>query len=1231
MNYIAVLGCAVCLLMLLLMILLLKKGKGRIGVSPVRELPQPVNKRTDYFENFIRSYNGAAEDTREDVESIWARIKVLLDPNRSSGNDDDATGVIECIPTLMNSPDGCGRVSGLVVGRVQSGKTRNYVGLLLKAFDEGWNTVIVLTSNNKMLALQTWNRLLGNGVGEGDIFNRGKAHVTPMTKFDRSATGEIEFVWRLSDGEWRDGELYVGIVQKEDAHLERFKKWLETVRNVGHLEKMRVLVIDDEADNATPDSSLGARDVAVGDDEVLAIADQLDQDCSIVKADAVANWVRSLTTLDLSACTEQVRNAVRDFLRQNPNPYGNISGFKSSVLNNNIIRDLLGLDENVDGQPLSDVVASVFNGRKTRGNPIRNAKSFVTLVLYALEFAPNRSTINRYICNIFSKVDSAVDFAWQFKNVAYVGYTATPYANLLNEDPLKNPISADFIKPLKTPKSYIGLERIYGVDGQDRLDVVRNIPDEDDVGAIQPLVEFNWEDSNDNTDSNGQILNQPSVSEDLVVTNSQGDSREWASMKQAVAWLYCAASVRRVFRLRKNSDDRAARWTTMIINVSHEISVHRKLRDCLKAYISYLREEDVRVDFLRMCNDLWTSETMRLSPEHFMAQSSGAFAEVFHEGGEWYPEWGEVERGIQWFLDNPGRIHVIEINSTPEGKRWQSEYVTAMANGVVLRDDHVWIVCGGNTISRGLTLDGLVVSYFDRISDQSCVDTITQMGRWFGYRVGYELLPRIWMTQAADREMMNIAAIENALHRELGRKFDQGNSPKNPQEFAGVKYLGRRLTGRDSAMEVIGRGGHSDYFGNVYINGSDQMEVKVQKWLDNGHRNRLNLREDAEYSWQHVTGLRSCPYYRNIPADQLVGLLSDLKQHYEDADQMAIGNLISAMHSAGGCWDLAIENPGRLRDGREANNVIGVAYSRLHVNPVGEVLRLKTQSYRAWFVDVKNKYINTAECNLAEVYARGIGQHDSAAVMSEVMAVRQGKRDRLSHDLRRTIGIDKGSSESYRAAVFAAAGKVTPVLHLTLAKVSTAGESYNVVLMAYYWPSHHVDAVAMPRVGRHGGGNDGRYRASDAEVADAVRRLVERDRVVSIDSVKRELKDAVGAIEPTNAQVLRGVESCSDICSLLDVDNSEMILRDRQVIYAISGAEGGDALASVRNMLAAKIADKFRAELNVRNSILDMKRVYDYLREEVLPGGICKNEVFRSLWQNPWRDVLMRNGISSMI
>ena len=88
------------------------------------------------------------------------------------------------------------------------------------------------------------------------------------------------------------------------------------------------------------------------------------------------------------------------------------------------------------------------------------------------------------------------------------------------------------------------------------------------------------------------------------------------------------------------------------------------------------------------------------------------------------------------------------------------------------------IAVGGNTLSRGLTLEGLVSSYFLRSSNT--YDTLLQMGRWFGYRPGYGDLPRIWTTQQLADDFEFLADVEDALRAEITRyRTMDGATPAN--------------------------------------------------------------------------------------------------------------------------------------------------------------------------------------------------------------------------------------------------------------------------------------------------------------------------------------------------------------------------------------------------------------------------------------------------------------------
>ena len=95
------------------------------------------------------------------------------------------------------------------------------------------------------------------------------------------------------------------------------------------------------------------------------------------------------------------------------------------------------------------------------------------------------------------------------------------------------------------------------------------------------------------------------------------------------------------------------------------------------------------------------------------------------------------------------------------------------------RPSQRYLVIGGNVLARGLTLNGLMVSFFMRTSSQ--YDTLMQMGRWFGYRRGFEEIPRIWMEESIRDAFFELATVEEEIRRDVAR---YGEENVTPQEFA---------------------------------------------------------------------------------------------------------------------------------------------------------------------------------------------------------------------------------------------------------------------------------------------------------------------------------------------------------------------------------------------------------------------------------------------------------------
>jgi Z1 domain len=82
---------------------------------------------------------------------------------------------------------------------------------------------------------------------------------------------------------------------------------------------------------------------------------------------------------------------------------------------------------------------------------------------------------------------------------------------------------------------------------------------------------------------------------------------------------------------------------------------------------------------------------------------------------------------------------------------------------------------GGNKLSRGLTLEGLLVSYYIRRS--ATYDTLMQMGRWFGFRGGYEDITRIWTTPELAGWFSDLAFVEHRLREDIEVYENQGLTP----------------------------------------------------------------------------------------------------------------------------------------------------------------------------------------------------------------------------------------------------------------------------------------------------------------------------------------------------------------------------------------------------------------------------------------------------------------------
>ncbi len=738
--------------------------------------PIPVPKPTrpaSFFENYTQELEKDGDfETRLSVNATYDRIASILS-SRSSAQQ---------------------QVAGLVVGRVQSGKTRNYVGLALKAADEGWNILVVLTSSNVALARQTRDRLRSDFAGAGmtnsdnlelDFLSANQGYPVPRSL---STPG---------------GFLYWGVAMKESASLRRFSEWIADNADMAH--EMRIIVVDDEADNASQNAPTAANRTM--DPETASALEDAVRDEG-VEFEPLANWVKDLPNAPMPTAEEnspdgETLRRISGALR-----LGAATKQRDAILNDAGMRRLLGLEPVVDRNgilvDLSGLATRFFSG--TRGSGFRTAAKFCSFLRYALDIAMNRSAINAFLVDLMRRgVPGARSNP--FARTAYLAYTATPFANILNERPGETPLYADFIQTLDEKPQYFGSAKIFGDDqtnGKPRMNIVREIPDEERRFVIRPLQGL--KDAPLTGPSLGYL--KVKIESDLSFTTSDGSGRPvyhgiWETMRKAIVWAFCAAAARSWKRTKGGDDSREARWTTMLVNISQLKDAHIALHGILVRHLESLVKTPAF--FLDRCREVWESESIAFTKADFDQLFNSAQANSERYGDiEENPSWNEIEPFIRRFVLGAASVYVhpIVVNSSELS---ELNLYNQMPGEMQLTDDHLWILCGGNTISRGLTLPGLACSYFDRFRPSSAVDTMTQMGRWFGYRPKYELLPRLWMDATTADEMKKIAFIETNMHEGMRENFDNGFSPVDESHHQEIYCYGRRLSGRDAAQRETGR------------------------------------------------------------------------------------------------------------------------------------------------------------------------------------------------------------------------------------------------------------------------------------------------------------------------------------------------------------------------------------------------------------------------------------------
>jgi hypothetical protein len=406
-----------------------------------------------------------------------------------------------------------------------------------------------------------------------------------------------------------------------------------------------------------------------------------------------------------------------------------------------------------------------------------------------------------------------------FDRSCYVGYTATPFANIFidpktNDEMLGQDLfPRHFIVGLDPPTNYFGANRVFL---QEPDQIVRPIDDNEDTLPI-----------------------------------SQTKGMQLSGLPPSLVAAVRAFIVARAIRLARGQ---AHVHCSMLVNASRFTDVQRQLRNEIHQVVEAIKGS-VRVNGAR------SVQAALHDPE------IAALREVWNREYESTTEfkWEEIQAQLH---ASAAPISVVEVNSRSSGSLNYSDHAKTGLNVIAV---------GGYSLSRGLTLEGLMVSYFLRNSIM--YDTLMQMGRWFGYRAGYEDLCRVWMPEEAEGWYAHISESIDELREEL-RSMEAANA--TPEQF-GLKVRSHPDTLIVTARNKMGSGKRF----TVRIGLANRfVETAILKYdSDSLNANRMAARQFAQ-------SLASCGFplsgakevtggwfLTGIPVDSIERFITEFRNH----------------------------------------------------------------------------------------------------------------------------------------------------------------------------------------------------------------------------------------------------------------------------------------------------------------------------------------------------------------
>ncbi|VEH72649.1 Z1 domain-containing protein [Corynebacterium segmentosum] len=418
-----------------------------------------------------------------------------------------------------------------------------------------------------------------------------------------------------------------------------------------------------------------------------------------------------------------------------------------------------------------------------------------------------------------SAINQQISNLLEYEMASYIAYSATPFANILI-DPSKETdlYPSDFIISLPEPEGYFGSRSLFGREpiGSESLEELDN----DGYDMIRTISDAEVE---------GIRLNKKQKENQSIIGGP--------ALTEAIRWFILATAA----RWSRGQQDK---HSSMLIHTSMLRNDHDDLEILVKAELDTLRQQFAQGESeTSNWRTQWEEEAERVPAADFGLQP------VSFE---------ELEVHLQEILDTTS----IAVDNGTSDSRLDYDNSTQTV-----------IAIGGNTLSRGLTLEGLVSSYFVRRA--SAYDTLLQMGRWFGFRSGYQDLPRIWMPGELRNWFHDLATVEAELREELDVYIQEETSPMEVQARIRM-HPDMVITSKAKMQDAVQR--------QMSFSGKKEQTIKFKETDTEWLQNNLSATKDLFKSIQkrgidQETGLFNFPVFRDVPYVEILDFLEKYEIH----------------------------------------------------------------------------------------------------------------------------------------------------------------------------------------------------------------------------------------------------------------------------------------------------------------------------------------------------------------